>query len=307
MDVVFWVSLFCSLAVLFLGVYVFRVGERVSFETRKTFLTLTATLSIWVFGSGVREYIPESLSRLAPNWILAAVVFVPFYLKELTLSILEEKYEPSREFRTFEYFLLGYLVLSCFFSATINVMEEGISVYKPLFAYHVLIAYSVLYVSASIFLMLRKAIRYRGIVRVRSTLLMLGTLSGFIVSILFVYILPIFGIYKGYFSVFGILSWVFFWSVAIIQYNAFEIRELILRNPFTAKREIPFLSRISLKPVLGLYFLLDPLGYRLRLRKSRIEIVRYLLQYQTALMNNSEMNQDTQLRKVTKIFERFLK
>ncbi|RHX84753.1 LIC10906 family membrane protein [Leptospira stimsonii] len=307
MGIVFGVSLFCSSSILLLGIYVFRVGERASFDTRTNFLTLAATLSVWVFGSGVREFIPESLSRVAPNWILIAAVFVPFYLKELSLSILENKYEPSYKFRILEYFLICYLVLSCLFSATIDVKEEGISVYKPRFAYHVLIFYSFVNISISIFFLLRKAILHRGIVRVRSTLLMLGTLFGFIISILFVYVLPFFGIFKGYLSVFGILIWVFLWSVAIIQYNAFESRSLYLKSRFVARRKLPLLSRFTYKPILILHSFVDPLDYRLQLRNSRAEVVKYIMDFHLSYQKNTNMKPSVRIRKITRIVERFLK
>ncbi|WP_147455817.1 hypothetical protein [Leptospira yasudae] len=62
-----------------------------------------------------------------------------------------------------------------------------------------------------------------------------------------------------------------------------------------------------MKPVLGLHFLLDPLDYRLQLRKSRAEVVSAILQYHLTLQESSETSHQTQMRRVTSIFERYLK
>lgn len=307
MDVVFWISIFCSSTVLYLGIYVFNVANPKATNIRVNFLALTVALSLWVLGSGCRNLIPESLSRTLPNLILISVAFVPFFLKELTISILERKQTRLKEFQNLEYILLGYLVISCLLSNTITISEGGISIYTPLLAYHVLVGYSTFSIGVSVYWMSKQAILSRGIIRVRSALLMLGTLFGFLISILFVYVLPLLGIFKGYLAVFGILGWVFLWSVAVLQYNAFETRAIFLRSRFMARRELPLLSRLTFKSVLSLHALLDPLDYRLQLRNSRVEVVNYIMQYHMTFQKNSTMTYNTQVRRITRAVERFMK
>ncbi|RHX90194.1 hypothetical protein DLM76_21010 [Leptospira yasudae] len=307
MDVIHYASFFCSFAVLFLGVYVFRVGEKGHPKIKPNFLALTIALALWLFGSGIRNLIPVDLIGAVPNWILTSVVPVPFLLKELTQCLLVKDYLKSKQFQILEFLFLGYLIVAGVSSNLIEVDQQDVSVFRPLFAYHLLIAYSFFYVGVSIYWMFREAIRSKGIVRVRSSLLILGTLLGFLITILFVYILPHFGIFKGYLSSLGILGWVFFWAIAILQYDAFETRAIILRSRFLAKREIPLLSRISFRPVLVLHSILDPLDYRLQLRNSRVEVVNYIMQYHMALLKDSNMKYRTQIRRITSFIERYMK
>ncbi|TGL81448.1 LIC10906 family membrane protein [Leptospira yasudae] len=307
MDVIYYASLFCSFAVLFLGIYVFRVGEKRHPKIKPNFLALTFALALWLFGSGIRNLIPIDLIGVAPNWILTAVIPVPFLLKELTQCLLAKGNLKSKQFQILEFSFLGYLIIAGLSSNLIETDKQNISVFRPLFSYHLLIAYSIFYVGISIYWMLYEAIRSKGIVRVRSSLLVLGTLSGFLITILFVYILPLFGIFKGYLSSLGILAWVLFWAIAIVQYDAFETRAIILRSRFLAKREIPLLSRISFRPVLVLHSILDPLDYRLQLRNSRVEVVNYIMQYHMALLKESDMKYRTQIRRITSFIERYMK
>ncbi|RHX83192.1 hypothetical protein DLM78_22985 [Leptospira stimsonii] len=126
-------------------------------------------------------------------------------------------------------------------------------------------------------------------------------------AIIFIYILPLMGIFYAYWSSIGVLISILLWAMAILHFDAFETRSFIMRNPYVARRQIPILSRYTFKPILALHRLLDPLDYRIKLRNSRVEIVRYLLHYHLILMKDSNLNHSTQVRKLTSIFERFMK
>ncbi|MBM9500562.1 hypothetical protein JWG44_09915 [Leptospira sp. 201903071] len=307
MNVSLDINLFCSFIVLSLGIYVFKSSVVKPPYVRSYFFALSTVLSIWVFASGIRYFIPDSLRPIAPNWTLISVTLAPFLMNRLTNFIIDEKYRPSRFRKSFDIVLVGYLVLSCLFLKTIEVKNYDTSVYKTYFAYHILIFYSILYVGNSIYLMYKKAWNSRGAVRVRFTLLLLGTSVGLLVSILFVYILPFFGISKGYLSSLGLIPSTLFWAVAILQYDAFQTRAMVLRSHFIAKRQLPLLSRLTFKPVLALHYLMDPLDYRLQLRNSRVEVVNYIMQYYMVFQKSSEMKHRSQIRKITSFIERFMK
>ncbi|TGM20274.1 hypothetical protein EHQ90_03555, partial [Leptospira stimsonii] len=228
-----FVSIFCSISSVILGIYVFRKTEIGQRKIRIYFLILTCSLSAWVLGSGFRNLLPENFLRTAPNWILLSTVLVPITLHELVCFLTKENFNPSRVRRLFEIILLAFLFHSGIQSNLIAVSETSVSIYKPMPAYHVLIAYSILYVGRSIFLLIKKSKKSNGMLRLQAFILMLGVASALFVAILFVYILPLFGIFKGYLSAFGVLSWVFCWTVAILHYDAFEIREKILEGKDT--------------------------------------------------------------------------
>lgn len=263
-----FVSIFCSISTFVLGIYVFRKSDIEQRKVRLYFLILSFCLSIWVFGSGLRNFLPAGLLKSAPNWILLSTVLVPITLHELVCFLIKEKYKPSKTRQIIELIILGFLFHSGLHSNLIAVSETSISVYKPLPAYHVLISYSILYVGRSIYLLIQRTMKSKGMIRLQSFVLMLGVASALSVAILFVYILPMAGVYKGYLAAFGVLSWVFCWSVAILHYDAFEIREQILDG-----KKLPFLNRISSLPVLTLFRILDPNEYSMRLLVSKANVV----------------------------------
>ncbi len=145
--------------------------------------------------------------------------------------------------------------------ARINDMS-GYS-FSPLLNYHLLTAFcfiSVIKISFDLgFIMIRK----RGDERIRSFLMLSGILIALLFTIIFCYILPLNHIFLGAYSAFGLLIFAILWSVAILHYDAFEIRELVIEGVPT-----PILSRIFSFCVLGLYRIMDGHGYHLKLVAS---------------------------------------
>lgn len=137
------------------------------------------------------------------------------------------------------------------------MIDYQTSSYKPLLAYHILILYSFGSVGFSIFLISKKTITSSGSERVQFTLLGLGVLISLSTTILLVYILPIFGIFKGYFTPIGLLPFSFLWAVAILQYDVFKIKYAVLDGD-----KVPALTRISLNFFMLLFKILDPVGFR---------------------------------------------
>ncbi|TGL81449.1 LIC10906 family membrane protein [Leptospira yasudae] len=306
MDKVFIVGVFCFLIVQFLGFYVFQWTHKKHENIKFYYLMLSGASGLWILISSSRYLIPIDFHYIAPNWTLFPVIFVPFLANRLTQLIINNSAFPLYR-RIVDFCILTYLVFSCLSLNMIEMENYGTSTYKPLLAYHILIIYALLYSADSIMLMSKTIIRSSGAVRVRSTLFAMGTVSGLVVSILFVYVFPFFGIFKGYLSALGLIPAAVFWSIAILQYDVFQTRSMILRSRITAKRKLPLLIRMTLKPVLGLHFLLDPLDYRLQLRNSRAEVVSAILQYHMTLQENSGINHRTQMRRVTSFFERYFK
>ncbi|MBM9577820.1 hypothetical protein JWG45_11730 [Leptospira sp. 201903070] len=306
MNYAFIISFSCSFFILILGVYVFRFAPLKYSNIRLNYLLMTLSLGQWVFFSSLRYFIPKELIDIYSNYALIPSALVPFFLTRVTTQLIGE-IKILNKLRYFQYSILSYILISCLFCKAIIVNPDAIAQFKPLLAYHVLIFYSIIYIGASTFWMLKNGIQSKGAKRVRSHLLMLGTLIGLFVSILFVYVLPFFGIFLGLLSCLGILPATLFWSVAILQYNAFETKSMILKSRFLAKRQVPLLSRLTFRPVLWFHFLLDPLDYRLQLRSSRAEVVQSMLQYHLTLQEGAAMSHRSKIRKVAAFFESYFK
>ncbi|TGK39187.1 hypothetical protein EHQ13_06200 [Leptospira gomenensis] len=297
-----FVSIFCSISTLFLGVYVFQKADFEQRRVRLYFLILTLCLSIWVLGSGLRNLFPSELLRVAPNWILLSTILVPISLHELVCFLTKDKYKPSITRRIIEFIVLSFLFHSGISSNLIAVSESSISVYTPLPAYHILISYSILYVGRTIYLLIMRTMNTNGMLKIQSFVLMLGVAIALFIAILFVYILPLIGIYKGYLAAFGVFSWVLCWSVAILHYDAFDIRERILDG-----KELLFLNRISSLIVLGLFRILDPSEYYMKLLISKANVVLNVTSKNHELAMKTDLEKFERAEIVAGIFQNRIK
>ncbi len=82
-------------------------------------------------------------------------------------------------------------------------------------------------------------VRRSGDERIRSFLMLTGLVIALSVSIIFVYILPLMGLFKAYYSALGLLPFAIFGAVAILHYDAFKIRELVMNGS-----SLPLLNRV---------------------------------------------------------------
>ncbi|AXR61950.1 hypothetical protein DQM68_15990 [Leptospira mayottensis] len=89
------------------------------------------------------------------------------------------------------------------------------------------------------------------------------------VSLIFVYILPLHGYFFASNSAFGILISSLFWAVAILHYDAFEIREHIIEG----ENRLPLLNRISSFLMLKLFQILDSEEYNNRIVLSKANVI----------------------------------
>uniref|UniRef100_UPI000773D8C3 LIC10906 family membrane protein n=1 Tax=Leptospira alstonii TaxID=28452 RepID=UPI000773D8C3 len=257
MNIAVAISLLCSVSVLFLGIYVIRLGHRKNPKIPKYFFGLSLSISLWTFLSGIRYILPTEIYAIAPSMTLLPVIFVPFLLNQLIMNLIQADFKQKKIIVLFHAAILVYLFLSCVSFNMIEMIDYQTSSYKPLLAYHTLITYSFGSVGFSIFLILKKTITSSGSERVQFTLLGLGVLISLSTTILLVYILPTFGIFKGYFIPMGFIPSSFLWAVAILQYDVFETKAAMLSGG-----KVPYLNRITLSFYLTLFRHLDPNEFR---------------------------------------------
>ncbi|EMN44074.1 LIC10906 family membrane protein [Leptospira weilii] len=259
MNVPIAINLLCPFTVLLLGIYVIRLEHRKNPKAPKYFFALSLSISLWSLLSGIRYLIPAETYTIAPSITLLPAIFLPFLLNhQFIMNLIQPDFRQRKVIVLFNSIALIYFFFSCVSLNMIEIIDYQTSSYKPLLAYHILILYSFGSVGFSIFLILKKTITSSGSERVQFTLLGLGVLISLFTTILLVYILPIFaGIFKGYLTPIGLIPSCFLWAVAILQYNAFEIKYAILDGD-----KVPALTRISLNFFMLLFKILDPVGFR---------------------------------------------
>ncbi|XDD52049.1 histidine kinase N-terminal 7TM domain-containing protein [Leptospira sp. WS92.C1] len=252
---------------LYLGVYVFKMPPGAN-RAQKYFFWLCFALSLWMFGLGFRSLLPLEIRGIVLNWILIPVLFLPSLLDAVISSIKGDKLRFTRTRFFLNFLFLPYLLFVTSIGSAVKIQDHIQFSYLPTFNYHLIILYCGIYISISCVSIVRIMIRERGDKRVRAFLLLSGTLIALIVSVLCVYVFPLLGFFYASRTAFGLLPFSILWAVAILHYDAFEIRERILDG-----KELPFLNRISSLLVLGLFRILDPSEYSMRLLISKANVV----------------------------------
>ncbi|ULH29258.1 LIC10906 family membrane protein [Leptospira weilii] len=258
-----------------LGVFIFSLGLYVRIfapkePVRNYFFYLTISLSSWMFFLGQRGSFGPEHRNILINWTLLPIIFAPYLLHEIVSSLL--KINQGSIFKKFEYrinlILLLYFLIVILRCDVVKIREPESFSYSPTWNYHLIIGYCCFYIFISCVKAFISVFKSRGDERVKAFLLFSGIVISLSVSLIFVYILPLLGFFLASKSAFGIIISSTFWAIAILHYDAFEIREYILDG-----KKLPFLNRISSFLVLGLFRLLDPNEYYMRLLISKANVV----------------------------------
>nr|WP_235596870.1 histidine kinase N-terminal 7TM domain-containing protein [Leptospira alstonii] len=247
---------------LFLGGYVYRIPPHKNVQ--KYFFWLCVSLAAWRFCFGFRFLIPFEFREIVLNWMLIPILFTPYLFHAVIRSLFGNHFAPSRSNLIFNSIILCYLIFTAATGLVAEIQDRSTFSYRPTYNYHLIIAYCGIYISFSFIILVKRAFQNRGDLRVRAFLLSVGTFIAFTVSILCVYILPLYGYFYAPKAAFGLLPSSILWAVAILHYDAFEIREKILEG-----ERLPILNRIFSLPVLGLYNLLDSPQYGFKLLNSK--------------------------------------
>ncbi|MBE8365423.1 LIC10906 family membrane protein [Leptospira borgpetersenii] len=302
MNIPLIISLLCSLVVILLGIYVFRFGHRKNSKIPKYFFALSLSISLWSLLSGMRYVLPKEIHAIAPSITLLPVIFVPFLLNRLVMNLIESDFKQKNVLFFIDLVVITYLFLSCISLNMIEMVDYQTSSYNLLPAYHVLIIYSFGYVGFSTFLVLRRAIFASGFERVRFSLLSLGIIISLFTTILFVYILPILGIFKGYFIPIGLIPSSFLWAVAVLQYDVFETKAALLFGD-----KVPFLNRLTLNFHLILYSFLDPNEFQNKSLALKAVITANILYTDMNLLLNTDLELNRRAELLARKYYRCIK
>ncbi|EQA62784.1 MULTISPECIES: LIC10906 family membrane protein [Leptospira] len=268
-------NILVAIFLLSIGFYVQRAGNGKG--AQKQFFLLCTALAVWMFCHGFRVLLPEELREIALNWTLIPILFVPRILHKI-VNLMFDSSKNRKEFQPFHWVVLVYLLSCAFFCNAISIIDTSKFTYVYNYSYHLINAYALLYISYSCYLMFRSIFRSKGDLRIRAFLFSCGSIIALVFTIACTWILPYYGLYWASKSVFGFLPFALFWSIAILHsdekdphwksYDAFKIREYILDG-----KKLPFLNRISSFFVLGLFKILDPNEYSMRLLISKANVV----------------------------------
>ncbi|EMO39815.1 putative membrane protein [Leptospira noguchii serovar Autumnalis str. ZUN142] len=302
MNIPLLISFVCSLVVILLGIYVFRFGHRKNLKIPRYFFALSLSISLWSLLSGIRYVIPKEIHAIAPSITLLPAIFVPFLLNQLVMNLIRSDFKQKKLIFFIDLAVMVYLFLSCISLNMIEMVDYQTSSYNFLPAYHVLIMYSFGYVGLSIFLILRKVIIASGSEKVRFTLLALGISISLFTTILFVYILPLLGISKGYFIPIGLIPSSFLWAVAILQYDVFETKAALLFGD-----KVPFLNRITLDFHLILYNFLDPNEFQSKSVALKAVVTADILYTDMSLVLNTDLELNSRAELLARKYYQYIK
>ncbi|EKR72383.1 putative membrane protein [Leptospira noguchii str. 2006001870] len=293
-----------------IGLFVFSLGCYVwifasNKPVRNSFFLLTISLSVWLLCLGLRVYAPNEYRSILVNWTLIPVLFTPYFLHSL-ISYLFVPHKKSNEMSwksIGNIIVLVYLMISILNCKVVHLTEPDIFAYTPTWIYHLLIGYCSFYILFSSIQVLIVIFQKRGDDRVRSFLFFSGIIISLFVSLIFVYILPLHGYFLASNSAFGIMISSLLWAVAILHYDAFEIREHIIEGD----SHLPLLNRISSVPILKLFQILDPEEYCNRIVLSKTNVILNVTTVFDELKNREEakkLNTKERAELLARIFNR---
>ncbi|EKR92376.1 LIC10906 family membrane protein [Leptospira santarosai] len=254
-----------SLFILYFGIYVYRIDLKKRIQTY--FLLLSVALSLWMGGLGLRSFFPLTYREIFLNWILFPVVYIPFFLDLVVCSLMRKKFKFNFYRVVSVFVILPTFSLISLLGAFVKLNDPIHYTYSPYINYHLFIFYIIVSVAHSTFSLGRVMVRRSGDERIRSFLMLTGLVIALSVSIIFVYILPLMGLFKAYYSALGLLPFAIFGAVAILHYDAFKIRELVMNGS-----SLPLLNRVFSIVVLSLYRLMDRNGYKIKLILSKANV-----------------------------------
>ncbi|MGJ4718365.1 histidine kinase N-terminal 7TM domain-containing protein [Leptospira sp. mild_001] len=292
-------NILVAIFLLSIGFYVQRAGK--SRGAQKQFFLLCLALAAWMFCHGFRVLLPEEFREIALNWTLIPILFVPRILHKI-VNLMFGFSKNRKESQPFHWIVLVFLLSCAFFCNAISIIDTSKFTYMYNYSYHLVNAYALLYISYSCYLMFRSIFRSKGDLRIRAFLFSCGSIIALIFTITCTWILPYYGLYWASKSVFGFLPFALFWSIAILHYDAFEIREYILDG-----KKLPFLNRISSFLVLGLFRILDPNEYSMRLLISKANVVLNVASKNHELAMEMDLEKFERAEMVAGIFQNRIK
>ncbi|MBM9576371.1 hypothetical protein JWG45_04305 [Leptospira sp. 201903070] len=297
----FYIPAFAGISHFFFGIYVFRLRPRQSVQT--IFFLLNLLLSLWMLIQAVRGFLPLSFRNLALNLTFLPISFAPF-----TLYVLFKKIEDKDKGIPFWTLILSFfgsvcIVYTCVSQKMATLKDPENFVFDLNLNYHLLVMYLCFWMFLAITTVTRTMLVKRGDFKVRLFLVLLGAALVLPITTAFVYFLPLLGIYKPYLSSVGLIFASILWAVAILHYDAFKIKEEVLKG-----KEVLLLNRAASLGFLKLLEKLDPMRFVQKSAHEKEEITKQILiQDYNLTVKTGELSVEKRARILSKKFGKYFK
>ncbi|MBW0433733.1 hypothetical protein HGB47_08900 [Leptospira yasudae] len=286
---------------LLFGVYAFRLkGNRI---VQNYFLLLNLELSIWLLIQGLRVLVPLEYRNLALNLNFIPISFVPF-----TLYVLCKKMEASESkipiwASIIAFVGLGYFAFNCITQRMAKMKDPENFIYEINVNYHLYVFYLIFWTVLTIFEVSRKMLTKRGDFKVRLFFILIGAILALHSTTFFVYILPLFGVFKPWLSSIGLLVSCLLWGVAVLHFDAFQIKTKIIEGA-----DVPLINKAASWGFLRILARLDPMRYIQKSSKEKAAITKEILIQDYDLTSNSgEFSVDKRAELLSKKFGKYFK
>ncbi|MBM9502914.1 hypothetical protein JWG44_21920 [Leptospira sp. 201903071] len=283
------------------GIYVFNLKPKQ--KTQSIFLFLNFLLSTWMIIQAFRVFLPVEYRNIALN-----ITFLPISYATFTLFALSSKIEnPGKRLPTWSYLLgffgLTYITFTCLTQRMATLKDPQNFIFDLNLNYHLLVLYLVFWMVLAICAVTRKMLITRGDFKVRLFLVLLGAMLALPLTTIFVYFLPLFGIYKPYLSSVGLIIASIFWAVAILHYDAFQIKSKVIKG-----EDLPMINKAASGGFLRVLEKLDPMRYIQKSSKQKAEITKeILIQDYNLATNTGELSLEKRAQILSKKFGRYFK
>ncbi|MCG6192206.1 hypothetical protein LFX25_02975 [Leptospira sp. FAT2] len=295
------IPIFTGLLHLLLGVYVFRLKPRQ--RTQSIFLVFNSFMFVWLLIQGLRILLPLEYRSYALN-----ITFLPMAFSPFTLYILCAKIgQPDKKIPAWILILgflgLSYFTYACLFHEMAELKNPQYFVFDFNLNYHALVVFCSFWMLLSIYAVLRKMIVQRGDFKVRLFLVLLGAILAMPITMVFVYFLPLMGIFKPYLSSIGLVVASVLWAVAILHYDAFEIKAGVYTGV-----DLPLINRVASSGFLKLMEKLDPMRFIQKSSKEKEEITKQILiQDYNLAVNTGELSVEKRAKILSKKFGKYFR
>ncbi|WP_125184834.1 LIC10906 family membrane protein [Leptospira kmetyi] len=293
-------TIVASIYIFVLGVFIFLLPDRK--KIKNSFALLCLLISIWIVSFWIRQIVPIDFRHFVLDWMLIPTVFFPILLDKIVSYISDPNHKMKKIKFGALFFLSTYFIaigIACEYS---KIYDYERLLFSSTIHYHSLMLYHVLYTAYCTYKLNLFAKGMQGNQRVRLRLMSFGIVFIIIFAFGFLYILPMVNFNAPYMAPIGALLCMSLWSVAILQYNAFELKSDILSG-----KEVPFLNRITLYPFLGIYSILEPVEYEERKLEFNTNTVSDFLTGEQILKSNTNLNMKKRAEVLARRFDKYIK
>lgn len=257
-----------SFFVFWLGIYVYRNSIQ-SESSQKWFLLFALSIGAWVFILGARNVAMLEWREFLHELTLIPILFTPYLFFRFVKSLFNPQYKQSRVGLAINTALITYFLYCAITRQFVQLLDTVNFSYRPTYKYHIFIIYCATYFIGSLVVLWLEVRRYQQH-KIQAILITTGTLIAVAICVLFVYVLPLRGIFLAPYSAIGVAIAGLFFAAAALLGNA-----LITNATIESGDPVPRFSRTVVLLVVVIYKYVDPvefliLAYKLEKTNKRL-------------------------------------